>query len=61
MALMGAAIVSVIGIAMQTAASGHIEAMYIITDTIAAPIRAIRLPHFSAIGEAARAPKKHPA
>ncbi|KAJ5235987.1 hypothetical protein N7489_006078 [Penicillium chrysogenum] len=29
MALMGAAIVSVIGIAMQTAASGHIEAMYI--------------------------------
>jgi hypothetical protein len=57
MALMGAAIVSVIGIAMQTAASGHIEAMY----TIAAPIRAIRLPHFSAIGEAARAPKKHPA
>jgi hypothetical protein len=32
-----------------------------ITDTIAAPIRAIRLPHFSAIGEAARAPKKHPA
>ncbi|KAJ6187013.1 hypothetical protein N7519_001921 [Penicillium mononematosum] len=29
MALMGAAIVSIIGIAMQTAASGHIEVMYI--------------------------------
>ncbi|KAJ5487845.1 hypothetical protein N7530_002145 [Penicillium desertorum] len=29
MALMGAAIVAVIGIVMQTAASGHIEAMYI--------------------------------
>lgn len=31
------------------------------TATTAAPIRESRLPHFSAIGEATRAPKKHPA